>query len=255
MIIEQVHADGVLELVLDHPPANAFTIGDLHDLASRLGSVAARPEVRVVLLRAEGKGFCAGGDVKEVRDLPGFQGILGQVSGSQAASLAVAECAVPVVAVIHRYCIGVGALIAGTADVIVAAEGTTFVLAEVDNGATSGGVQALGLLPAKRLRAAMFTAEPVDAAELHAHGSVYRLVPETDLVKCAFEVARTIAAKPPEVVRRLKLSLNASTGVDDLRRLYRQEVSYTYELNMLGEARRQQDLFIDGDREGYRPEE
>ena len=39
-----------------------------------------------------------------------------------------------------------------------------------------------------------------------AHGSVYRLVAQTDLVTCAFEVARTIAAKPPEVVRRLKLS-------------------------------------------------
>src|SRR2546430_10015979 len=61
-----------------------------------------------------------GGDVKEVERLPDFEGILGQASGSQQASLAVAECAAPVVVAVHGYCIGVGVLIVGTADVVVA---------------------------------------------------------------------------------------------------------------------------------------
>ena len=245
------HGDGVLELVIEHPPVNAFTIADLHSLAKRLRAVEHQPEVHCVLLRAEGKGFCGGGDVKEVQSLPAFEGILGQASGSQAASLAVAECAVPVVVAVHTYCIGVGVLIVGTADIVVASTGTTFVLAEVDNGATSGAAQALSLLPAKRLRSAMLTAEPIDAAELHAHGSIYRLVEADAVVSTAFEVAQLIASKSPAVVRRLKLSLNASSGVDDLRTRYRQELSYTYELNLLGEAQERRGDFVEGRRRGY----
>jgi enoyl-CoA hydratase len=142
----------------------------------------------------------------------------------------------------------------GTADVVVAAAGTQFVLAEVDNGATSGAAQALALLPAKRLRAAMFTAEPIDAAELHAHGSIYRLVDPDAVVSTAFEVAQVIACKSPAVVRRLKLSLNATSGVDDLRTKYRQELSYTYELNLLGEAQQRRGDFVEGRRTGYLPD-
>ena len=250
-IKECLHADGVLEVVVDHPPVNAFSIGDLHALAARLRTVDGEPEVRAVLLRAEGNGFCAGGDVKEVQALPGFEGILGQASGSEAASLAIAECAAPVVVAVHGYCIGVGVLIVGTADVVVAARGTRFVLAEVDNGATSGAAQAVSLLPEKRLRAAMLTAEPIDAEELHAHGSIYRLVAGDEVVPTAFSVAQVIASKSPAVVRRLKLSLNASAGVGELRKRYRQELSYTYELNLLGEARDLRETFVDGSRAGY----
>lgn len=241
----------ILELVVEHPPVNAFTIGDLHDLAAALRGVEGRSAVRAVVLRAEGRGFSAGGDVKEVESLSEFDGILGQASGSEAASLAVAECAAPVVAAVHGYCIGVGALLAGTADVLLAAAGTRFVLAEIDNGATAGVVQLLGLLPPKRLRAVMLTAEPVDVAELVAHGSVYRLVDPPDLVGAAFDVAEVIASKSPEVVRRLKRALNSTTGMDDLRTRYRQELSYTYELNLLGEAQRRRGDFLQGDRAGY----
>lgn len=240
------HDDGVLELVLEHPPVNAFTIADLHTLAARLRAIDDQPDVRCVVLRAEGRGFCAGGDVKEVQALPGFEGILGQASGSQQASLAIAECAAPVIVAVHGYCIGVGVLLVGTADIVVAAIGTSFVLAEVDAGAPSGGAQALGLLPAKRLRAAMLTAEPVDAAELHAHGAIYRLVESDAVLSTAFAVAQVIASKSPAVVRRLKLSLNASSGVDNLRTRYRQELSYTYELNLMGEAHERRRSLLDG---------
>lgn len=250
-IHEQLHSDGVLELVVEHPPVNAFTIGDLHDLAARLRAIAGLSEIRAVVLRSNGKGFCGGGDVKEVQALPGFEGILGQASGSQEASLAIAECAVPVVVGVHGYCIGVGVLLVGTADIVVAARGTRFVLAEVDNGATSGGAQALGLLPAKRVRAAMLTADPVDAEELHAHGSVYRLVEAEEVAPTAFALARQIAAKSPAVVRRLKLALNASSGLDDLRTRYRQELSYTYELNLIGEAQARRGDFVEGRRGSY----
>ena len=251
-ISEHLHDDGVAELVLEHPPVNAFNIGDLHDLAARLRAVTQREEVRAVVFRSEGRGFCGGGDLKEVQELPGFEGILGQASGSYNASLAIAECAVPVVAAIHNYCIGVGVLLAGAADVLVVDEDTRFIMAEIDNGATGGAIQASGLMPEKRLRAAMFTCEPVLAREL------VRLRHDLPIGACRrragrqrIEVASVIASKPPVVVRRAKESMNQSIA-RDIRRQYRIELSYTYELNLLGEARAARQTFLDGARDGYR---
>jgi len=250
-ITETVHANGVAELVVHHPPANAYTIADLARLSELLRGYEHRDEVRVVMLRAEGKGFCAGGDLKEVQDLPGFEGILGQARGSQDSSLAIAECAVPVIGCVHGYCVGVGVLLAGTCDVLIGCAATKFVLAEVDNGATTGGVQALGLLPEKRMRAAMFTCEPFDIAELHAFGSVYRVEPTVEAtVDRGRQIAATIAAKTPRVVRAMKLALN-NTAARDLRTLYRQELSYTFELNMLGDASAARQTFLDETRRGY----
>jgi enoyl-CoA hydratase len=249
---EQLDGDGVLELVIDRPPVNAFSIGLLHDLSARIESVRDRKEVKVVVLRADGRGFCGGGDVKEVEGLPGFEGILGQSSGSMRLSLAVLQCAVPVVCGVHVYCVGVGVLVAGSADILVASRDTRFVLAEIDNGATAGAVQALKLMPEKRVRAAMMTAEPVLAQELHALGSIYRLVETHEAVAVeALTLAHTIASKSPEAMRRLKTSLNNTTKAHELMTLYRAEMSYTYELNIMGEASAGRTAFIDGKRDSY----
>lgn len=252
MFTEHLTADGVLELVIDRPPVNAFSIGLLRDLASRLEAVRDQEAVRVVILRAAGRGFCGGGDVKEVEGLPGFEGILGQSAGSLGVSLAITGCAVPVVCGVHAYCIGVGVLAAASADILVAARDTRFVLAEIDNGATAGAVQALRLMPEKRVRAAMMTAEPVLAQELYALGSVYRLVDTPDAVaEEARAIAARIAAKNPAAMRRMKISLNNSTRSDELLTLYRAEMSYTYELNILGDASAGRSAFIEGKRGSY----
>jgi enoyl-CoA hydratase len=136
--------------------------------------------------------------------------------------------------------------------VLVASRDTRFVLAEIDNGATAGGVQALKLMPEKRVRAAMMTAEPVLAQELHALGSVYRLVEaHEEVAAAALAVAATIAAKSPQAMRRLKASLNNTTKANELLTLYRAEMSYTYELNIMGEASAGRTAFIKGERESY----
>jgi enoyl-CoA hydratase len=251
VVRERVDEAGVAELVVDNPPVNAYNLTDIAALIRYLRGYADSTRVRAVVLRGEGRGFCGGGDVKEVQRLPGFDGILGQVRGSLDLSLAVAECPVPVIGAIHGYCIGLGVLVAGVCDILLAAAGTSFVLAEADNGATSGVVQAAGLMPDKRLRAAMFTCEPVDAAELHAYGSVLRLVPADELPAAALELATTIARKRPNVIRGLKAAMADSAG-RDIRAKYRQEVSYTLELNMSNEARQARADFVEGRRPGYR---
>ncbi len=145
----------------------------------------------------------------------------------------------------------VGVLIAGCSDILLATPGARFVLAEVDNGATAGAVQALRLMPEARLRAAMMTAEPVMAEELHALGSVYRLSAPDRIAADAMTVAATIASKSAPAMRRLKRSLNGTTKAAEIEALYRAELSYTYELNIMGEAAAGRSAFITGKRKSY----
>src|SRR5260370_2166342 len=227
MIHNMLHTTGVLELILERPPVNAFDIETLNRLAEFMEGATQRQEVRSVIVLGIGRGFCGGGDVKEVEALPGCEGILGQSAGSLRMSLAALNCAVPVISAIHNYCVGVGVLLAGVSDMVIASKGTRFVLAEVDNGATSGAIQALKLMPEKRARAAMMTALPVQAEELYQYGSIFRLVDEEQLRETAMHMASVIASKNPQTIRRLKLSMNGTTKAFELQTAYRAEISYT----------------------------
>lgn len=249
-IRQNLSGEGILEIVIDAPPVNAVGIADLADLAAIVRGIDDRPDVRVAILHGEGRGFLGGGDVKEVQRLPGFEGILGQVNGSTAVTVGIHDCAVPVIVAAHRYCIGLGVLVAGAADIVVADESCTFVLAEVDNGATGGAVQALGLMPDKRLRQAMFTCEPVLAAELASYGTVVVVADQDAVLVEARRLASVVAAKNPTVVRAAKRSINGSAR-RDIGQLYRQETALTLELNMRGEAHRARDTFVSGERRGY----
>lgn len=241
-------ADGRYDIVVEAPPVNAFSISLLQNLIEALHTVP--DQATAVVLRSIGRGFCGGGDVKEVQALAAFEGILGQGRYGLEACVAVEECPVPVIAAVHGYCIGIGVLIVGVCDIVIATRGTKFVLAEADNGAASGVVQALGLLPEKRMRSAMFTCEPFDAEELNRYGSVYAITESDELVARADCVAATVAAKSPMVIRALKQSMNRSAA-RDLVAKYRAEMSYTYELNMTDDARKARATFVDGERGSY----
>lgn len=253
-VLTRKHDNGVVELIVQRPPVNAFSIGLLERIADQIACIGKSPQTRAIVLRAEGRGFCGGGDVKEAESLPDFGGILGQARGSLAASLAILDCPIPVVCAVHGYCIGVGVLLAGCADMLVAAENSSFVLAEVDNGATAGGVMALRLMPDKRVRSAMMTAEPVSAAELYRYGTIHQIATSDRVAETALTLAGKIARKDTESMRRLKRSLRHSSRSADLEAAYRAELSYTYELNMMGQASAGRAAFIEGTRSGYRAE-
>lgn len=249
-IRQELGPDGVLEVVIDAPPVNAVGIADLADLAATVAEVSVRPEVHVVFLRGEGNGFLGGGDVKEVQRLTGFEGILGQSTGSARLTENLHLCAVPVIAAVHRYCVGLGVLVAGSCDVVVADADCRFVLAEVDNGAAGGAVQALGLMPDKRLRQAMFTCEPVTGRELAGYGTVVAVDGEADVLVEARRIAAVVAAKSPPVVRATKQAINGTVR-RDIALLYRQETALTLELNMRGAAHAARETFVSGERRGY----
>jgi enoyl-CoA hydratase len=106
---------GIAEVVMDNPPVNALTVAGWYELADVVRSAGDDPGVRAVVLRAEGRGFNAGVDIKEMQATEGFDALIGANRGCYAAFAAVYECAVPVIAAVNGFCLGGG--IAGRAAV------------------------------------------------------------------------------------------------------------------------------------------
>lgn len=238
-----LHPDGVVEIVIDRPPVNALAVADWFALARLLDEAGANPSARVVMLRAEGRGFNAGVDIKEMQQTEGFDALIGANRGCYAAFKAVYECDVPVVIAVNGYCLGGGIGLVGNADVIVASDDASFGLPEVERGALGAATHLARLVPAHKMRAMVYTATRASAQELHAWGSVLQVVPRPELRDAAMSVAQNIAAKSPAVIRAAKACLN---GIDpvDVNRSYRFEQGFTYELNLAGEGDRARDRFV-----------
>jgi enoyl-CoA hydratase len=152
------------------------------------------------------------------------------------------ECEVPVVAAVQGFCLGGGIGLVGNADVIVASEDATFGLPELDRGALGAATHLARLVPQHLMRALYYTSRTATAAELHAHGSVWRVVPRGELRSAALELAGEIAAKDGELIRLAKAAIN---GIDpvDVRRSYRFEQGFTFEASASGVADRVRDTF------------
>lgn len=246
-IHETIDEAGVVELTMDNPPVNALTIADTYALADVLDACKARPEVRVVVLTATGRGFCAGVDIKEMQALDAHEGILRVNDACYEAFRAVYECAVPVIVAVNDFCLGTGIGLAGNADLVVAAEGATFGLPEVDNGALGALTHLNRLVPRQRARHMLYTCEQASAAELASYGSVLDVVPADQLLVRARELAATIASKQPGTIRAAKRSANGIEPVD-VRTSYRFEQGFTFELNLAGEGDRAREEFLRGER-------
>jgi enoyl-CoA hydratase len=243
----EVRSDGgVAEIVIDFPPVNALPVQGWFDLADAVTAAGADPAGRAVVLAAAGRGFCAGVDIKEMQRTPGHQALVGANRGCFAAFAAVYECAVPVIAAVQGFCLGGGVGLAGNADIVIAADDATFGLPEVDRGALGAATHLSRLVPQHLMRAMVYTCRTVTAQQLHGFGSVLDVVPRRDLRAAALVVAGEIAAKDPAVIRLAKQSLN---GIDpvDVRRSYRYEQGFTFELNLTGVADEARRRFV-GDR-------
>jgi len=235
----------VAEVVIDFPPVNAVPAAGWLAVADLVTAAGADPATRAVVLSAAGRGFCAGVDIKEMQRGPGHEVLLAANRGCAAAFAAVYDCPVPVIAAVHGFCLGGGIGLVGNADLIVAADDATFGLPEVDRGALGAATHLARLVPPQLMRAMVYTCRPVTAADLHRFGTVHEVVPAGRLRAAARAVAEEIAAKDPVVIRRAKEALN---GIDpvDVKRSYRFEQGFTFELNLNGAGDRARQKFVDG---------
>jgi enoyl-CoA hydratase len=243
-ITSELRPDGIRLVTMDAPPVNALTVQQWFDVAAALDEAGADLDTKVVILRAEGRGFNAGVDIKEMQNTSGYDALLGANKGCFAAFKAVYECSVPVIAAVNGFCVGGGVGLVGNADIVVASEDAYFGVPEVKQGALGAATHMARLVPQHLMRTLYFTARTIKAADLVQHGSVYEVVAREELDEAALRLATDIADKDTRVIRAAKEALN---GIDpiDVNKSYRFEQGFTFELNLMGVSDELRDAFVD----------
>jgi enoyl-CoA hydratase len=235
-------SDGVAELVLDNPPVNALGSAGWLELARHVKELGARPDVNCLVIRAEGRGFQAGVDIKELA-ADGAK-IVEVNRGCYETFGNIYECPVPVISAVHGYCIGGGIGISGSSDIVIASDDATFSLPEIDRGALGAATHLMRLFGVAKARRMLYTGEAIDAAEAHRLGGVESVVPRAELRDEALALARTIASKSPRALRLAKHSLN---GIEllDVKESYRYEQGFTLELYTSPDSQEARDSFVE----------
>jgi enoyl-CoA hydratase len=241
MPIEVRDQDGVTEVVLNHPPVNALDSRGWFELAETLRRISRDPASRVVVLAAEGRGFCAGVDIKELqRDGK----LITEVNrGCYEAFAAIYDCEVPVIAAVHGFCLGGGIGMAGASDLVIASDDATFGLPEIDRGALGAATHLMRMFGMQKTRRMLYTGESISAAEALRLGGVESVVPRAELRAEARALAAKIAGKSPKAVRLAKWSLN---GIEllDIKKSYRFEQGFTLELYTSPDSQEARDAFV-----------
>ena len=215
---------GVAEMIFNHPPVNAFNSDGWLAIAAEINAMSDNDAVRAIIIGAEGRGFCAGVDIKELAANPAM--ITRVNKGNYETFKAIHRNRKPVIVALHGFVLGGGIGISGAADIIVASECATFAVPEVDRGAMGGGAHLQRMFPVQKVRYMYFTGEAIDAQEAYRLGAVEKVVPREQLMDTAREIAEKIADKSPRMIELAKEALN---GVEDgnLEDKYRWEQGFT----------------------------
>jgi len=232
--------EGIAHLILNKPPVNAFNSAEWAGIAAEIKSLGEQDAVRVIVISAEGKGFCAGVDIKELGAEPAK--IVPVNKGNYDTFEAIHRNPKPVILAIHGFVLGGGIGMAGAADMLVASECATFGVPEVDRGAMGGGAHLQRLFPVQKVRHMYFTGEFIDAAEAWRLGAVEKVVPRDALVPAAMAIAQTIATKSPKMISLAKEGLNAIED-GNLEEKYRREQGLTLEAYMHEDSQEARNAF------------
>jgi enoyl-CoA hydratase/carnithine racemase len=196
--------DAIATITFTRPDRlNALTFDAYADLRDLLAELPHRGDIRVLVLRGEGKAFCSGGDVHEIigatlsmgpDELLAFTRMTGEVVG------AMRECPIPIIAAVHGTAAGAGAVLALAADFRVAARSARFAFLFTKVGLSGADMGAAYLLPRLvglgRATQLLMLGDTVEAAEAERYGLVSQLVDDGALDEAAAALARRLAEGP-----------------------------------------------------------
>lgn len=215
----RVERDGpVATVVLDRPEAlNALDHGMVGELTAALESLRTDRSCRVVVLRAEGRAFCAGLDLKGYGDegLVERDGLPLRTFDRQREiaelSHRLRELPQPVIAAVHGPAVGGGLALVCASDIRVATSEATFSVAFIRAGFSACDLGVSWLLPrlmgAGRAHELMLTGRRFDADEALSGGLLARVVPSQDLLPTTREIADQVLANPPASVELTKAGM------------------------------------------------
>lgn len=238
--------DGIVTLTLNRPAQyNCLSVSLLAALQNEFDAIAEDVAVRVVVLAANGKAFCAGHDLKEMQENSGEQITRALFEQCSQMMLTITRIPQPVIARVHGVATAAGCQLVASCDLAVAAERARFAVSGVNLGlfCSTPMVALTRNMPRKQAMEMLLTGDFIDAQKALQYGLVNRVVADGELDAAVAELAAKIAAKSPAAIsfgkRLFYRQLEAS-----IEQAYAQ-AAQTMTCNMLAEdARAGIDAFI-----------
>jgi enoyl-CoA hydratase/carnithine racemase len=216
--------DGVATLTLNRPGQfNALSSALIDKLQSTFDRLAADATVSVVVLAANGRGFCAGHDLKEIRTMGTMPEVESLFARCSRMMMTITTLPQPVIAKVHGIATAAGCQLVATCDLAVASTAATFATPGVNIGAfcSTPGVALGRAVGRKHAMEMLLTGETVGAARAYGIGLVNRVVSPEALDAEVEMLARCIASKSSAIIasgkqvfyRQLQLSLDDAYGL------------------------------------------
>jgi enoyl-CoA hydratase/carnithine racemase len=231
--------NGIGIISLNRPEQlNAMTFQMMEDLNNVLDSLMVNLDCRIVILRGEGRIFCAGLDLKEApisqkKKLPeeytkfyylnAPEVIKRKIYGQDRVGQIIMKMRrinQPIIAIIHGAASGAGFAFSMAADIRIASEGTKFNNAFINLGFSGSDMGSSYFLPRliglSRASELLYTGRFFDAKEAEKIGFVSRVVKQEEIFDTAIELAEEILSKSPLGVRMTKEAINLSLNAPSL---------------------------------------
>ena len=218
-----VKNDNIVTITLNKPETrNALSTDLCSDLVQAIKQADADKDVSCVILAANGKSFCAGGNLHEIKAMTAEQNMSPiQIeewyrAGIQQIPLAMSNISVPVIAAVNGHAIGAGNDLTTMCDIRIAGEDAIFAESFLRVGIIPGDGGAW-LLPRiigqARANQMLFTGEFIDAHKALDYGLVSEVQPNDKLIERAQELAQQVAAFPPLAIRKTKELLRNAQSI------------------------------------------
>lgn len=236
-ILHSIDANGKATVTLNRPEVhNAFDDVLIVRLTETFESLGRNPDVRVVVVAANGKSFSAGADLGWMRRMANYSEAENRADAERLARLihVLDSLPRPTVARVQGAAIGGGVGLVAACDVAVASEAASFALSEVRLGLIPAVISpyVIGAIGPRHARRYMLTAERFDAAEAKRIGLVHQAVPVAELDAAVDSVVGALLLGGPEAVRESKMlardvggSPDDETRADTARRIARLRAS------------------------------
>jgi len=237
MSVVTYEADGRVGIVTLNRPdkLNAISVELKKTLVERFHEADGDATTSVVVLRAEGRSFCAGYDISPNPARAARKGNAlawhASLSDDTALELTPWNMKKPVIASVQGHCLGGGCELAMVCDLTIAAEDALFGEPEIRFSNVGPVMVMPWIIGLKRARELLYLGDPIDARTALAYGMVNRVVPRAELKSATLKVARRVALMSPEALAATKLAINRgaeaagfrnaiNAGVDVLAALY-----------------------------------
>ena len=208
-------SNGIAEITLNRPQSfNSFNRAMALEFQTALDDCDSDASIRVVVIRGEGKAFCAGQDLGEVTDQaknPGFKKILDEHYGPIIKKLR--STMKPIIAAVNGVAAGAGANIALACDIVVAKESVSFIQAFSAIGLIpdSGGTFFLPrLVGFQKASALAMLADKVSATEAESMGMIYKSIADEEFDEYVAKLSRKLSQMPTKGLALTKQALNES---------------------------------------------